>query len=1158
MAIIRRSSSRRRRRFPRMLILGLVAVLAITFAPQVLMRTSLRDHLVDFATQGLEGDVSVAQMTGGWFSPLVVREVVALDASGATLLEVEEIQTESSLLGLVLGGFSNPTITVDQPRLFVSFEQDSSNVERAISKWLAPSESASSVSCTIRIHQGSALVKDTVTGREWSAEQIQAEYRASLPTSSELDLALTLVPELSERGDLQVTYSMTGASHQLKVSTAQIPLPIADPLIRRWDSQVAMTGAATGEAEVEWAKNEVAIRIESLTVNELSLWTARWLRDERLQIPLIVAAGSLELTESEWHARDLRVNSEMFNLQLSGDGQLTEDLETAASQLLRGIPDSRVRLAGEIDVARIAQAIPETLRLREGRQITAGNLSFAVESGDDGGWNRWTGELTADRLAAVDGSRVVDWESPLQASFSARHRDEAWQFDDLTCRGSFVALSARGSLDQGTLSFDGDLSRFTADAGQFFQLNNIELAGQLTGSASWKQGQNGELHFTADAQTRDLLWAMPSGMPWREPALRLALSGDAITQGNRIDQITTGTVSLISGSDEFQGSLTSPVELTSGADAAWPLRVGLRGHLSTWLPRLQYLVSGIAPSWDGSIDLDTRLVLAGPSIEVESAAIQFQDLSGQIAGLDIRERQLQVDLAGSWDTETARGSASELSCVGSTVSFRAEDIAVAVQPTFHLSGRVGYRADLERVSSWLGTSGQRLRGELTGHAVFTDDGQSTTVQGDAEARNFAYETAASQSSGTQLATTTRSSKWDTLWAEKQLKLATQATFNRRAGNATLDLVELSSAAISLGATGTVQDVGGRCELDLAGQVSYDLQQLTETLGPASRVDIKLTGVSTQPFAFHGPLRPVSNVSYTSGTPTVGRDRGHWAQFTASSKFDWETALIYGLPIGGGVVDARLADGLMTFEPIDLEVSGGRVTVTPSLDMRQDPILLKIPRGMIAERVAISREMCHTWLKYVAPLVADATIVEGSLSISVEESTVPLHSIASGRLKGVLDVHAARVGPGELTTQFLSVAETLRSLLRKQQPSGISADWIDLPEQRIAFHAENNRVHHEGLQFLVDNVRVSTSGSVGIDQSMTLVATVAIPDDWVANDRWLSALRGQTLQIPIGGSLSAPRLDARAVDQLTKQVLGGAANRLIEQELGRGLERLFGR
>ena len=58
-----------------------------------------------------------------------------------------------------------------------------------------------------------------------------------------------------------------------------------------------------------------------------------------------------------------------------------------------------------------------------------------------------------------------------------------------------------------------------------------------------------------------------------------------------------------------------------------------------------------------------------------------------------------------------------------------------------------------------------------------------------------------------------------------------------------------------------------------------------------------------------------------------------------------------------------------------------------------------------------------------------------------------------------------------------------------------------------------------------------------------------------------AFRGETIRVPIHGTLTSPKLDRNVLRQITQQTVTGAANRYLEGELNkqlnRGLEKLFG-
>jgi hypothetical protein len=79
---------------------------------------------------------------------------------------------------------------------------------------------------------------------------------------------------------------------------------------------------------------------------------------------------------------------------------------------------------------------------------------------------------------------------------------------------------------------------------------------------------------------------------------------------------------------------------------------------------------------------------------------------------------------------------------------------------------------------------------------------------------------------------------------------------------------------------------------------------------------------------------------------------------------------------------------------------------------------------------------------------------------------------------------------------------------------------------------------------IKDVAVQTRGSVGFDQSLSLVAEIPIADDWIKGEAWMGALKGQTIKIPITGTVTKPQLDIQAVRELSMNLIQRtAANRL---------------
>jgi hypothetical protein len=357
----------------------------------------------------------------------------------------------------------------------------------------------------------------------------------------------------------------------------------------------------------------------------------------------------------------------------------------------------------------------------------------------------------------------------------------------------------------------------------------------------------------------------------------------------------------------------------------------------------------------------------------------------------------------------------------------------------------------------------------------------------------------------------------------------------------------------------------------------DLADLSAKLRPLLGPNIQLAGRDKSPFSIQGPLTqgaastldragaatdkpPSAGPSAATGSPRRNTVSLLSPDLSGNARLAWQSADVHGLLIGRGDLAATLGGGIIRFAPLDIPVSEGRLLTQPEIDLRVQPAMLRVPKGPLIENVRISPQMCQTWLKYVAPLLADATRAEGRFSVALESARVPLPDQARSDVHGALTIHNAHVGPGPLAQQFLSLAEQVRSLVEGGTPgSGTTASstWLVVPEQTVPFDISQGRVQHRNLVVKSGDVQIRTSGTVGFDETLDLVAEVPIHDSWVVGKAYLNALKGTTIRVPVRGTLSKPRLDTNALGELSRQMIGGAARRALESELNRGLQQLFG-
>jgi hypothetical protein len=377
-------------------------------------------------------------------------------------------------------------------------------------------------------------------------------------------------------------------------------------------------------------------------------------------------------------------------------------------------------------------------------------------------------------------------------------------------------------------------------------------------------------------------------------------------------------------------------------------------------------------------------------------------------------------------------------------------------------------------------------------------------------------------------------------------------------------LQVQSNTLQMAADGQIDKLRTLSDVTAAGTVNYDLAQITQLLKPYMGEGIQLGGRETARFQIAGRLGEVPGVAIQNagyGGPTATAAPAlHWSRkLQARLEVPWDTANVYGLPIGGGKIAAALGEGMLRVDPLAVAVAEGRLDAAPNVQLDPDPMTLTLPRGPVLTNVKISPEVSEAILKYIAPVLAGATQSEGQFSLQLDGARVPLMDPKKMDASGQLTVHSVRVVPGPMAKQWVDLAQQIQSLVKRSDPAtaqGRQVTLLTIQDQQVNFKVADGRVYHQAMQFQMGDLTCSSEGSVGLDETLALTLRMAIPDNWVEGQPLLAGLKGQQLAIPISGTLSRPQMDQRAVASLSKQLLQGAAQQAVGGEINKALDKLF--
>ena len=358
---------------------------------------------------------------------------------------------------------------------------------------------------------------------------------------------------------------------------------------------------------------------------------------------------------------------------------------------------------------------------------------------------------------------------------------------------------------------------------------------------------------------------------------------------------------------------------------------------------------------------------------------------------------------------------------------------------------------------------------------------------------------------------------------------------------------MQSNTLQATAEGQIVHLTTTADTNASGTVNYDLAQVTPLLRP-------YVGDGDSARRPRDGAVPSRRQLRESGGP-FGR-----ARCRRGSMRPWTSANVYGLPIGAGRIAGALGEGQVRFDPLALAVAEGRLTADAAGAARSGADGTDAAAGPVITDVRISPEVSEGMLKYVAPVLSGATQSEGQFSLELDGARVPLADTKQGGRRRAADGSFRSRGPRSNGRDWVALARQIEAIAKRRDPTSPRprhpVTLLTVQDQQVKFHVVDGRVYHQGMQFQIGDVTMQSEGSVGFDETLQLVLQIPIQDRWIEGQQLLVGLKGQSLAVPVTGTLNRPQMDQRAIAGLSQQLLQKAAGQAIGGELNKAFDKLF--
>lgn len=308
----------------------------------------------------------------------------------------------------------------------------------------------------------------------------------------------------------------------------------------------------------------------------------------------------------------------------------------------------------------------------------------------------------------------------------------------------------------------------------------------------------------------------------------------------------------------------------------------------------------------------------------------------------------------------------------------------------------------------------------------------------------------------------------------------------------------------------------------AAECEYDLQAIGELLAPLVPAGLDMAGNRT------------GHISFTSTYPSA-QPQELWRSAQGQARFGFDQASYQGLNFGPTDVNAIFSQGVLEIEPFQTEVNQGQLSFACQTDFRQTPAQVVLPEPrQVAQGIHITQETTQTLFRYVNPIFANLSSIEGKADFHCEKLAIPLDPNAQDQIEVVGTVSMDKIyleGSG-LLTKILSglQMENLRRQALKMHPT--------------RFVLRQGVLQYDDMQIDVGDNPVNFAGAIGLDESLDMRVTTP----YTTSGRTVRSGdpdQGQRVTVALTGTLDRPVIDMESV-----------LDQLLQMGIQRGLQELL--
>ena len=928
-----------------------------------------------------------------------------------------------------------------------------------------------------------------------------------------------------------------------------------------------VNGDATGNVDIRCnANQETEIRFSEVQLRDV---TIRDNTEREWTQQLAVVNGFATWTDEIFQSENLSLATDIGQASMEGRFSLSSPLSDFFSPNDQLIDPFDGSVTIDINLPALTQSLPHLLPVKEGTQLKTGRVHGKLKSGKAG--QQWVTsvELMVDEMTAITSSGENFSVAPNTVNAKFVRENETIRAEQFDWKSKFGSASGKGDAQEGSLRFQMDLEDLTQYLSPLLDLDDWMISGDTTGDITWHASNEGQWLLDGSFQANDL--SAPGTIVRNQELTKVVgrVSATGALDSAKLKSLSKLDLTLDCDQTVVHCQLAEPIPNLNEPPNIY-LNWSSKGELSL-LDSLKGALDLKNPL-EGNYQASGKSVITDSEIFITESFAEIFDFQTRVADSSFREDLVQLELSGSYHWNDHHWLVHDFTLSSHSVSLRAKGKHDALKTEYELQ----WRTLLDRLSdsfsdysnpldqselnqirqpsqgkvSILGGMPKGLSGDAQGSLFVKHTEDFSQYEVDLQIDNLAIPHLTRDRDliagrNEILKSVNENQDMYSLWTEPSVSAQAVLHRDHHKDELIIDQIDFVTDWIQTSVHGTCTSTEPIQTLSLTGSSDWDITELSSKIQPLIPIVFQVTGDHQ------------SNIQLEASLSDDGL-----IDFSISTDIGWDSAEVAGMSIAGTTIPLLVSPNAISIKKSRLPVGGGTLVLAGSLHQLENETWIQLEPGVLGEEIEITPEMSKQWLRFITPLLADATKIEGLVGIKFDEARINLVDSSKTKIRGSMNLDSVKLIAGPLTNQLIRTIETVKAI--RMDPSAITrsdkpSTLIELPTQTVGFAIANRVVAHERLQASLDRAQLITTGQVTFDGQLYLTAMIPLDPKWLGSD--LQRLAGQTLQLPIIGTLDRPTLDTANLQsiltQLGVQAIQNDAESFLEDQINRGLNKLFG-